>query len=109
MNFVPLKTPVNSRFSKFQIEYFYVFSPAFLSKRFCKLKTGGNIRRCTQAVEGSALEIRVDASPHFSISHEETSDFDVLAGFLTCLNDAFSNNILAVSFFGIKMRLHYDL
>ena len=58
-NFVPLKTPANSRFSKFQIEYFYVFSPAFLSKRFCELKTGENIRRCTQAVEGSALEIVV--------------------------------------------------
>lgn len=57
-NFVPLKTPANSGFSKFQIEYFYVFSPAFLSKRFCELKTGGNIRRCTQAVEGSALEMR---------------------------------------------------
>ena len=57
VNFVPSKTPANSGFSKFQIEYFYVFSPAFLSKRFCELKTGGNIRRCTQAVEGSALEI----------------------------------------------------
>ena len=57
-NFVPLKTPANSRFSKFQIEYFYVFYPAFLSKRFCELKTGENIRRCTQAVEGSALEMR---------------------------------------------------
>ena len=57
VNFVPSKTPANSGFSKFQIEYFYVFSPALLSKRFCELKTGGNIRRCTQAVEGSALEI----------------------------------------------------
>ena len=59
MNFVPSKPPANSGFSKFQIEYFYVFSPAFLSKRFCELKTGGNIRRCTQAVEGSALEIGI--------------------------------------------------
>ena len=57
--FVPSKPPANSGFSKFQIEYFYVFSPAFLSKRFCELKTGENIRRCTQAVEGSALEIVV--------------------------------------------------
>ena len=56
VNFVPSKTLANSGFSKFQIEYFYVFSPAFLSKRFCELKTGENIRRCTQAVEGSALE-----------------------------------------------------
>ena len=32
VNFVPSKTPANSGFSKFQIEYFYVFSPAFLSK-----------------------------------------------------------------------------
>ena len=33
-NFVPSKTLANSGFSKFQIEYFYVFSPAFLSKGF---------------------------------------------------------------------------
>ena len=52
----------------------------------------------TQEVEGVALEMRVDASPRFSISHEETSDFDVLTGFLTGLNDAFSNNILALNF-----------
>ena len=56
--FVPPKNPANSGFSKFQIEYFYVFSPAFLSKRFCESKAGGNIRRCTQVVEGSALEMQ---------------------------------------------------
>ena len=34
VNFVPSKTPANSGFSKFQIEYFSAFSPAFLSKGF---------------------------------------------------------------------------
>ena len=49
----------------------------------------------------------MDASPHFSISHEETSDFDVLAGFLTCLNDAFSNNILTATVPSFKADLRY--
>ena len=43
-------------FSKSKIEYFSVFSPAFLSKKIFELKADGNIRRCTQVVEGSALE-----------------------------------------------------
>ena len=34
VRFVPLKTLANSGFSKSQIEYFFVFSPAFLSKGF---------------------------------------------------------------------------
>lgn len=62
------------------------------------VRCADKIGSITQEVEEVALEIRVDASSYFSISHEETSEFDVLAGFLTCLNDAFSNNILALNF-----------
>ena len=62
MNFVPSKTPANSGFSKFQIEYFYVFSPAFLPKIFLNdfwaVKIGLKYtRRVVREVEGAALEI----------------------------------------------------
>ena len=62
MSFVPSKTPAISGFSKFQIEYFYVFSPAFLPKIFLNdfwaVKIGLKYtRRVVREVEGVALEI----------------------------------------------------
>lgn len=44
-----------------------------------------------------------------SIFNEKASDLDVLAGFLACLNDAFSNNIRTVTLPSFKAicKLHF--
>ena len=43
-------------------------------------------------------------NPHIT---RENVDFDVLTGFRTCLNDAFSNNILTATVPSFKANLRY--
>ena len=83
MNFVPSKTPANSGFSKFQIEYFYVFSPAFLSKIFLNdfwaVKIGLKYtRRVVREVEGAALEISAGSVNFVPLKTPANSGFSKL-------------------------------
>lgn len=50
--------PLNIRAFKIKNRIFFSVLSCFSLQKFFELKADGNIRRCTQVVEGSALEMQ---------------------------------------------------